>query len=96
LVSKEIGVPVAEIYGVVTFYNFFSLTPKGKYVIGVCLGTACYVKNSQASSISSNRSSASSRVRRPLMASSRLKRFAAWALAPLLQPFPSMARFIRR
>jgi NADH:ubiquinone oxidoreductase subunit E len=48
LVSKETGVPVSEIYGVVTFYNFFSLTPKGKYVIGVCLGTACYVKNSQA------------------------------------------------
>ena len=47
LVSKQMGIPVSEIYGVVTFYNFFSLTPKGKYVIGVCLGTACYVKNSQ-------------------------------------------------
>ena len=47
VVSKEMGIPVAEIYGVVTFYNFFSLTPKGKYVVGVCLGTACYVKNSQ-------------------------------------------------
>ena len=47
LVSKLTGVPVAEIYGVVTFYSFFSLTPKGKYVIGVCLGTACYVKGSQ-------------------------------------------------
>ena len=48
LVSEETGIPLAEIYGVVTFYNFFSLTPKGKYVVGVCLGTACYVKNSQA------------------------------------------------
>ena len=47
IVSREIGVPVAEIYGVVTFYSFFSLKPKGKYVIGVCLGTACYVKGSQ-------------------------------------------------
>ncbi|MCI1244741.1 MAG: NAD(P)H-dependent oxidoreductase subunit E [Bacilli bacterium] len=47
VVSKETGVPVAEIFGVVTFYNFFSLQPKGKYVIGVCLGTACYVKGSQ-------------------------------------------------
>ncbi len=47
LVSEKIGVPVAEIYGVVTFYSFFSLNPKGKYVIGVCLGTACYVKGSQ-------------------------------------------------
>lgn len=47
LVSERTGIPVAEIYGVVTFYSFFSLTPKGKYVIGVCLGTACYVKGSQ-------------------------------------------------
>ena len=47
LVSEKTGIPVAEIYGVVTFYSFFSLQPKGKYVIGVCLGTACYVKGSQ-------------------------------------------------
>lgn len=47
LVSTLTGVPVSEIYGVVTFYSFFSLTPKGKYVIGVCLGTACYVKGAQ-------------------------------------------------
>ncbi len=47
LISEETGISVAEIYGVVTFYSFFSLEPKGKYIIGVCLGTACYVKNSQ-------------------------------------------------
>lgn len=47
IVSKETGISVAEIYGVVTFYSFFSLTPKGKYVIGCCLGTACYVKGAQ-------------------------------------------------
>ena len=47
LVSDLTGVPVSEIYGVVTFYSFFSMTPKGKYVIGVCLGTACYVKGGQ-------------------------------------------------
>ena len=47
LVSERTGIPVAEIYGVVTFYSYFSLEPKGKYVIGVCLGTACYVKGSQ-------------------------------------------------
>lgn len=47
LVSELTGIPVAEIYGVVTFYSFFSLTPKGRFVIGVCLGTACYVKGSQ-------------------------------------------------
>ena len=47
LVSEKTGVSVAEIYGVVTFYSFFSLKPKGKYIIGCCLGTACYVKGAQ-------------------------------------------------
>lgn len=47
IVSKNTGISVAEIYGVVTFYSFFSLNPKGKYVIGCCLGTACYVKGAQ-------------------------------------------------
>jgi NADH:ubiquinone oxidoreductase subunit E len=47
IISEKTGIPVAEIYGVVTFYSFFSLKPKGKYVLGICLGTACYVKNSQ-------------------------------------------------
>ena len=47
LISEKTGIPVAEIDGVVTFYSFFSLEPKGKYVIGICLGTACYVKGSQ-------------------------------------------------
>ena len=47
LVSEKTGISVAEIYGVVTFYSFFSLKPKGKNVIGCCLGTACYVKGGQ-------------------------------------------------
>ena len=47
IVSDRTGISVAEIYGVVTFYSFFSLKPKGKYVIGCCLGTACYVKGAQ-------------------------------------------------
>jgi len=47
LVSEKTGISVAEIYGVVTFYSFFSLKPKGKFVIGCCLGTACYVKGAQ-------------------------------------------------
>jgi len=47
IVSERTGISVAEIYGVVTFYSFFSLEPKGKYVIGCCLGTACYVKGAQ-------------------------------------------------
>ena len=47
IVSEKTGISVAEIYGVVTFYSFFSLSPKGKYVIGCCMGTACYVKGAQ-------------------------------------------------
>ena len=47
IISEATGIPVAEIYGVITFYSFYSLKPKGKYVIGVCLGTACYVKGAQ-------------------------------------------------
>ncbi len=46
MISVGLGVPLAEIYGIVTFYAQFSLNPKGVYQIGVCLGTACYVKGS--------------------------------------------------
>jgi len=42
--SKELNVPLSDIYGIITFYNRFSLTPKGKYNIQVCLGTACHVQ----------------------------------------------------
>ena len=44
LISDRLNVPVAEIYGVATFYALFSLQPKGDNVISVCTGTACYVK----------------------------------------------------
>lgn len=46
IISNETGIPLEKIYGVVTFYSQFSLYPKGKYNISVCLGTACYVKGS--------------------------------------------------
>ena len=45
--SQYLNIPMAEIYGVVTFYSRFSLKPKGKYNISVCMGTACFVKGSQ-------------------------------------------------
>ncbi|MCK9478792.1 MAG: NAD(P)H-dependent oxidoreductase subunit E [Firmicutes bacterium] len=44
MVSEGINVPLAEIYGVVSFYSQFTIKPKGKYKVAVCLGTACYVK----------------------------------------------------
>nr|MBP7310106.1 NAD(P)H-dependent oxidoreductase subunit E [Candidatus Cloacimonadota bacterium] len=43
-IANEMGIPASKIYGVVTFYNFFSMKPRGKYTLNVCLGTACYVK----------------------------------------------------
>ena len=46
LVAKELDIPLAEVYGVVTFYSYFSLKPRGKYRIAICLGTACYVRGS--------------------------------------------------
>lgn len=48
IISKKTRIPIAEIYGVVTFYSQFSLIPKGKHEIGVCLGTACYVRGAQS------------------------------------------------
>lgn len=48
IISEELHESIAKINGVVTFYSNFSLEPKGKHVIAVCLGTACYVRGSQA------------------------------------------------
>jgi NADH:ubiquinone oxidoreductase subunit E len=46
-VSKEMRIPLSELYGITSFYSFFSMVPKGKYVIQVCLGTSCYVKGAE-------------------------------------------------
>lgn len=47
-VARSLGVPLSAAYGVATFYHFFSLKPQGKHTCVVCLGTACYIKSSQA------------------------------------------------
>lgn len=47
IIADGLDTTLAEVYGVATFYAQFSLEPKGQYVVGVCLGTACYVKGSQ-------------------------------------------------
>ncbi|MDE5766537.1 MAG: NADH-quinone oxidoreductase subunit NuoE [Clostridia bacterium] len=46
VIAEELNIPLSEVYGVATFYTQFSLQPKGKHRISVCLGTACYVKGS--------------------------------------------------
>lgn len=48
LISRQLNIPMSEIYGVATFYSQFSFIPKGENIISVCLGTACYVKGAQA------------------------------------------------
>lgn len=47
IISSETGVSIAEINGIVTFYSSFTLNPKGEHIIGVCLGTPCYVRGAQ-------------------------------------------------
>jgi len=47
MVAETMNIPTAHIWGVATFYHYFSLTPKGKHAISVCLGTACYVKGAE-------------------------------------------------
>jgi len=43
-VAEGLNIPLSEVYGVITFYSLFTLKPRGKHTIGVCMGTACYVK----------------------------------------------------
>jgi len=47
IVSQELNVPVAKVYGVVTFYSFFTMIPKGQHPISICTGTACYVRGAE-------------------------------------------------
>ena len=48
LIGNRIGVPASQVYGVATFYNAFSLIPKGKHLVSVCQGTACHVRGGGA------------------------------------------------
>lgn len=47
MVAEGLGLPLSEVYGVVTFYSFFTMVPRGRHTIRVCLGTACYVRGSK-------------------------------------------------
>ncbi|HOH99758.1 MAG TPA: NAD(P)H-dependent oxidoreductase subunit E [Bacteroidales bacterium] len=47
VIAEELRVPVAKVYGVVTFYSFFTMIPKGKFPISICTGTACYVRGAE-------------------------------------------------
>jgi NADH:ubiquinone oxidoreductase subunit E len=43
-IARKLGIPAAKVYGVTTFYSYFTMVPRGKHVISICLGTACFVK----------------------------------------------------
>jgi NADH:ubiquinone oxidoreductase subunit E len=47
-IAKGLNLPLSRVYGVVTFYSFFTMTPRGKHTVRVCLGTACYVRGGKA------------------------------------------------
>ena len=47
IIADGLNIPLSEVYGIATFYSLFTLNPKGQHRVSVCLGTACYVKNSQ-------------------------------------------------
>ncbi len=47
-IAKDLNLPLSRVYGVVTFYSFFTMTPRGKHTVRVCLGTACYVRGGKA------------------------------------------------
>ncbi|MDR0430481.1 MAG: NAD(P)H-dependent oxidoreductase subunit E [Tannerellaceae bacterium] len=47
VIASKLDIPVSKVYGVVSFYSFFTMTPNGKYPISICMGTACYVKGAE-------------------------------------------------
>src|SRR5210317_423679 len=47
VISEKMNIPVAKVYGVVTFYSFFTMKPKGQFPISICTGTACYVRGAE-------------------------------------------------
>lgn len=47
VIARQLNIPVSKVYGVVSFYSFFSMTPKGEHPISVCMGTACYVRGAE-------------------------------------------------
>ena len=47
MIARRLNIPVSKVYGVVTFYAFFTMTAKGRYPVSVCMGTACYVRGSE-------------------------------------------------
>ena len=80
-VGASLGVPLSKVYGVATFYSFFTLEPKGEHACVVCTGTACYINGAGGTWPGSGAGSASSRAGPPRTGSCRCSPPAAWAPA---------------
>ena len=91
-VAGSLGVPLSRVYGVATFYHYFSMKPQGEHTCVVCTGTACYIKDSPALLRAIRPSSAWRPARRRPTASSHCSRRAAWARAGWRRPPSSTAR----
>lgn len=94
VISGELSVPVAKIYGVVTFYSFFTMTPKGKHPISICMGTACYVRGAEKVLEEFKRSSVSRSVSRQKTTNSHYRACVVWVHAVLHQLFLSVKRLM--
>jgi len=81
LASERLGVPLSQAFSVATFYHAFSLRPKGKHCLHVCMGTACHVRGSRRYSTACRPSWASSLAAPRTIESTRSKRSTAWARA---------------
>ena len=65
-IAKELNLPLSRVYGVVTFYSFFTMTPRGKHTVRVCLGTACYVRGGKAITETLSRKNSALKKAKPL------------------------------
>ena len=81
-VSRELKMPLSRIYGVVTFYAQFYLTPRGRHTVRVCRGTACHVRGGRASVSPFSNSWASKRMRPRRITSSPLRPWLVWGPVP--------------
>lgn len=91
-IANGMGIPLARIYEVLTFYNFFKLDAPGKAVISVCTGTACYLKGNDKVLEEFKRNSESTRAKALPTGCSICRWFAAWAAAAWLRSAWSTAK----
>ena len=93
-IAKGLNLPLSRVYGVVTFYSFFTMTPRGRHTVRVCLGTACYVRGGKAIAQTLEKAFGVRKAKRPPTDDSHMNRFAAWGLAVSDPSSSLMKRFM--